>query len=109
MLFLQYDLLFVAFFVVCCMVSSTINICNVFATLTSSTGSIVILYGWMIFCIKTIPRLLIAYKGYITVMLAVRILINRLRFFELSRMIGNFINEKFISERPLMHFLIVER
>jgi hypothetical protein len=44
-----------------------------------------------------------------TVMLTVRTLINRLRFFEISRMAGNFTNEKFTPERPLMHFLIVER
>jgi hypothetical protein len=43
-----------------------------------------------------------------TVVLAVRILINRLRFFKLSRMAGNSINEKFVSERLLMHFLIIE-
>jgi hypothetical protein len=48
-------------------------------------------------------------KGYMTVVLTVRILINRLRFFEISRMAGNFINEKFTPERLLMHFLIVER
>jgi hypothetical protein len=44
-----------------------------------------------------------------TVVLVVRISINRLRFFELSRMVGNFINEKFVPERLLMHFLIVKR
>jgi hypothetical protein len=44
-----------------------------------------------------------------TVVLAVRISINRFRFFELSRMAENFINEKFAPERPLMHFLIIER
>jgi hypothetical protein len=43
------------------------------------------------------------------VVLTVRILINRLRFFEFSRMIGNFINKNFAPERLLMHFLIVER
>jgi hypothetical protein len=109
MLFLQYDLLFVAFFVVRCMASSIINIYNVFATVTSSTGFIVILHGWMIFCIKTISRLFMANKGYITVVLTVRILINRLRFFKISRMARNFTNEKFTPKRPLMHFLIVER
>jgi hypothetical protein len=91
------------------MAFNIIDAYNVFATLTSSTGSTVMLYGWMIFCTKTTPRLLIAYKGYMTVVLAVRILINRLRFFELSRMAGNFINEKFASKRPLIHFLIVKR
>jgi hypothetical protein len=109
MLFLQYDLPFVAFFVVCCMASNTINIYNVFATLTSFTDSTVILYGWMIFCIKTTSRLLIAYKDCMTVMLAVRIPINKFRFFKLSRMTRNFTNEKFAPERSLMHFLIVER
>jgi hypothetical protein len=43
------------------------------------------------------------------VVLTVHIPINRLRFFEISRMTGNFTNEKFTSERLLMHFLIVER
>jgi hypothetical protein len=109
MLFLQYDLLFVAFFIVRYMAFSTINVYNVFATLMSSTGSTVMLRGWVIFCIKTIPRLFIAYKDCMTVVLVVRILINRFRFFELSRMAGNFTNEKFASERSLMHFLIVER
>jgi hypothetical protein len=63
----------------------------------------------MIFCTKTIPRLLIAYKDCMTVILAVRILVSKLRFFKLSRITGNFTNEKFTLERPLMHFLIVER
>jgi hypothetical protein len=63
----------------------------------------------MIFCTKTTPRLFITYKGYMTVVLAVRISINKLRFFELSRIAGNFINEKFAPKRPLMHFLIIER
>jgi hypothetical protein len=63
----------------------------------------------MIFCIKTIPRLLIAYKGYVTVVLAVRTLINKLRFFKLSRMARNSTNEKFALKRPLIHFLIVKR
>jgi hypothetical protein len=58
------------------------------------------LHGWMIFCTKTTPRLLIAYKGCMTVVLAVRTLISRLRFFELSRMAGNSTNEKFAPERP---------
>jgi hypothetical protein len=62
----------------------------------------------MIFRTETIPRLLIANKDCITVVLAVRTPINRLRFFELSRMAGNSTNEKFAPERPLMHFLIVE-
>jgi hypothetical protein len=109
MLFLQYDLPFVAFFIVRCMASSIIDACNVFVTLTSFTGFTVMLYGWMIFCIKTTPRLLIAYKGCMTVVLVVRTPINRLRFFELSRMAGNSINEKFAPERSLMHFLIVKR
>jgi hypothetical protein len=43
------------------------------------------------------------------VVLTVRIPVNRLRFFEISRMAGNSTNEKFIPERPLMHFFIVER
>jgi hypothetical protein len=106
---LQNDLPFVAFFIVRCIIFSTINAYNVFATLTSFTGSIVILHGWMIFRTETIPRLLIAYKGCMTVVLAVRISISRLRFFKLSRMAGNSINEKFAPERLLMHFLIVER
>jgi hypothetical protein len=63
----------------------------------------------MIFRTKTTPRLLIIYKGCMTVVLAVRILINRLRFFEFSRMVRNSTNEKFAFERPLMHFLIVEQ
>ena len=109
MLFLQNDLSFVAFFIVRCMASSIIDACNVFATLTSSTGFTVMLHCWMIFRTEIIPRLLIAYKGCMTVMLAVRILISRLRFFEFSRMAGNSINEKFASEWPLMHFLIIER
>jgi hypothetical protein len=109
MLFLQYDLPFVAFFVVRCMTFSTIDICNVFATVTSFIGSTVMLHGWMIFCIKTTSRLFMVNKGCMTVVLTVRILINRFRFFEISRMAGNSINEKFTLERPLMHFLIVER
>jgi hypothetical protein len=63
----------------------------------------------MIFRTKTTPRLLIAYKGYITVVLTVRILISRLRFFKLSRMAKNSTNEKFAPERLLMHFFIIER
>jgi hypothetical protein len=50
-----------------------------------------------------------ANKGCMAVVLIVYISISRLRFFEISRMAGNFINEKFIPERPLMHFLIIER
>jgi hypothetical protein len=91
------------------MASSTIDTCNVFATVTSSTGFTVMLYDWMIFCIKTTSRLFMANKGCMTVVLTVRTLISRLRFFEISRMVGNFTNEKFTPERPLMHFLIVER
>jgi hypothetical protein len=109
MLFLQYDLPFVAFFVVRCMASSIIDTCNVFVTVTSSAGSTVMLYGWMIFCTKTISRLFMANKGCIAIVLTVRTPISRLRFFEISRMAGNSINEKFIPKRPLMHFLIVER
>jgi hypothetical protein len=108
MLFLQYDLPFVAFFVVRCMASSTIDICNVFATVTSFTDFTVILHGWMIFCTKITSRLFMVNKGCMAIVLTVRILISRLRFFEISRMAGNFINEKFTPERPLMHFLIVE-
>jgi hypothetical protein len=67
------------------------------------------LHGWMIFCTEITSRLLIIYKGCMAVVLAVRTLINRLRFFKLSRMAENFINEKFVPERPLMHFFIVER
>jgi hypothetical protein len=66
------------------------------------------LHGWVIFYIKTISRLFIANKGCMAVMLTVRILISRFRFFKISRMVRNFINEKFIPERPLMHFFIVE-
>jgi hypothetical protein len=80
------------------MIFSTINAYNVFVTLTSSTGSTVILYGWVIFCIKITSRLFLANKGCMAIILTVRILINRLRFFEISRMTGNFINEEFISE-----------
>jgi hypothetical protein len=109
MLFLQYDLPFVAFFVVRCMASSTIDTCNVFATVTSFVSFTVILHDWMIFCTKTISRLFMANKDCMAIVLTVRILINRLRFFEISRMVGNFINEKFTFERPLMHFFIVER
>jgi hypothetical protein len=108
-LFLQYDLPFVTFLVVRCMASSTIDTCNVFVTVTSFIGSTVMLHGWMIFCTKTTSRLFMANKGCMTVVLIVRTLISRLRFFEISRMAGNSINEKFTPERPLMHFLIVER
>jgi hypothetical protein len=109
MLFLQYDLPFVAFFVVRCMAFSTIDTCNVFATVTSSAGSTVILHGWMIFCTKTTSRLFMANKDCIAVVLTVHIPINRLRFFEISRIIGNFTNEKFTPKRSLIHFLIIER
>jgi hypothetical protein len=50
-----------------------------------------------------------ANKDYMAVVLTVRTPINRLRFFEISRMAENSTNEKFTPERPLMHFLIVER
>jgi hypothetical protein len=109
MLFLQYDLPFVAFFIVRCMAFSTINACNVFAIFTSSTGFIVILHGWVIFCTKIISRLFLTNKGSMPVVLTVRTLISRLRFFKISRMVGNSTNEKFISKRLLMHFLIIER
>jgi hypothetical protein len=109
MLFLQYDLPFVAFFVVRSMASSTINTCNVFATVTSSAGSTVILHDWMIFCTKTTSRLFMANKGCMAIVLTVRTPISRLRFFKISRITGNFINEKFTPERPLMHFFIIER
>jgi hypothetical protein len=91
------------------MASSTIDACNVLATLTSSTGSTVMLHGWMIFRTETTPRLFIAYKDYMTVVLAIRILISKLRFFKLSRITENSTNEKFASKRLLIHFLIVER
>jgi hypothetical protein len=109
MLFLQNDLPFVIFFIVCCITFSIIDAYNVFATFTSFTGSTVILHSWMIFRTETTPRLLIAYKNYMTVVLVVRTPISRLRFFKLSRMTGNFINKKFTLKRPLMHFLIIER
>jgi hypothetical protein len=109
MLFLQYDLPFVAFFVVRCMASSIIDTCNVFATVTSFVSPIVMLHGWMIFCTKIISRLFMANKGCMAVVLTVYIPISRLRFFKISRMAGNFTNEKFIPERLLMHFLIIER
>jgi hypothetical protein len=67
------------------------------------------LHGWMIFCIKTTSRLFMANKDYIVIVLTVRTPISRLRFFKISRMAGNFTNEKFIPERLLMHFFIVER
>jgi hypothetical protein len=53
--------------------------------------------------------LFIANKGYMAIVLTVRTLINKFRFFEISRMAGNSINEKFTPERPLMHFFIIER
>jgi hypothetical protein len=109
MLFLQYNLPFVAFFVVRSMAFNTIDICNVFATVTSSTGFTIMLHNWMIFCIKTTSRLFMANKDYIAIVLTVRTLINKFRFFEISRMIGNFTNEKFTFERLLMYFFIVER
>jgi hypothetical protein len=109
MLFLQYDLLFVAFFIVRCMAFSAINACNVFATLTNSTGFTVILHGWVIFYIKITSRLFLAKKGCMAVVLTVCILINRLRFFKLSRMAGNSTNEEFTPERLLVHFFIIER
>jgi hypothetical protein len=67
------------------------------------------LYGWMIFCTEIISRLFMVNKGCMAVVLTVHISISRLRFFEISRMAGNSTNEKFISKRLLMHFLIVER
>jgi hypothetical protein len=109
MLFLQYDLPFVAFFVVRYMTSNIIDIYNVFATVTSSADSTVMLHGWIIFCIKITSRLFMANKGCMAVVLTVYIPISRLRFFKISRMVGNSINEKFTPERPLMHFLIIER
>jgi hypothetical protein len=109
MLFLQYDLPFVTFFVVRCMAFSTIDTCNVFATVTSSADPTVMLHGWMIFCTKTTSRLFMANKGCMAVVLTVHTPINRLRFFKISRMAGNSTNEKFTPKRPLMHFLIVER
>jgi hypothetical protein len=48
-------------------------------------------------------------KGYMTVVLIIRTLISKFRFFKIFRMAKNFTNEKFTPERPLMHFLIVER
>jgi hypothetical protein len=109
MLFLQYDLLFVTFFIVRCMAFSTINACNVFATLTSSIGFIVMLHDWVIFYIKIISRLFLANKGCMAVVLIVRILINRLRFFKLSRIAGNSTNEEFTPKRLLVYFFIVEQ
>jgi hypothetical protein len=50
-----------------------------------------------------------ANKDCMTIVLTVRTLINRLRFFEISRMAGNSANEKFTPERLLMHFFIVEQ
>jgi hypothetical protein len=109
MLFLQYDLPFVVFFIVRSMAFSIIDTCNVFATVTSFAGFTVMLYNWMIFCTKTISRLFMVNKGCMAIVLTVRTPINRLRFFEISRMAGNFTNEKFTPERLLMHFFIVER
>jgi hypothetical protein len=45
MLFLQYDLPFVAFFVVRCMAFSVINVCNVFAILTYAAYIALMLNG----------------------------------------------------------------
>jgi hypothetical protein len=109
MLFLQYDLSFVTLLVVRYMAFSTIDTYNVFATVTSSTDFTIILHDWIIFCTKITSRLFIANKGCITVVLIIRTLISRLRFFKISRIIGNFTNEKFTPERLLMHFLIIER
>jgi hypothetical protein len=109
MLFLQYDLLFVAFFIVRCVIFNVINVYNVFAIFTSFTGFTVILHDWVIFCTKITSRLFLINKGCMAVILTVRILINRLRFFKLSRIIGNFINEEFIPKRSLVHFFIIER
>jgi hypothetical protein len=108
-LFLQYNLLFVAFFIVRCMIFSIINANNVFATLSRFTGFTVMLHDWMIFYIKAISCLFLANKTYMAVMLTVRTLISKLCFFKISRMAGNFTNEKFTPERLLMHFLIIER
>jgi hypothetical protein len=91
------------------MAFNAINACNVFVIFTSFTSFTVILHGWVIFCIKIIFRLFLANKGYMAVVLTVRILISRFRFFELSRIVGNFINEEFTPERPLVHFFIIER
>jgi hypothetical protein len=82
MLFLQYDLPFVTFLVVRCMAFSIFNTCNVFVTVTSSIGSTVMLYDWMIFCIKITSRLFMANKDCMTVVLTVHTLISRLRFFK---------------------------
>jgi hypothetical protein len=91
------------------MAFSIIDICNVFAIVTSSAGSIIMLHGWIIFCTKITSRLFMANKGCMAVVLTVYISINRLRFFKIFRMAGNSTNEKFIFKRLLMHFLIVER
>jgi hypothetical protein len=91
------------------MIFSIIDICNVFATVTSSAGPIIILYDWMIFYTKITSRLFMANKGCMAVVLTVYILISKFRFFKIFRMAGNSTNEKFIFKRPLMHFLIIER
>jgi hypothetical protein len=109
MLFLQHDLPFVTFFIVRCITFSTIDARNVFAILTSLTGFIVMLHDWVIFCIKITFRLFLANKDYMAVMLTVRTLISRLRFFEIPRITGNSINEKFTPERLLVHFFIIKR
>src|SRR5450755_2377923 len=109
MLFSQYDLLFVAFFIVRCMTSSTIDAFNVFTTLTSSADSTAMLHGWVIIYTEATSRLFMANEGSMTVVLAIRTPVSRLRFFKISRMAGDSTNEKFTPERPLMHFFIVER
>jgi hypothetical protein len=43
------------------------------------------------------------------VVLTVRILISRFRFFKISRIIRDSTNKKFIFKRPLMHLFIIER
>jgi hypothetical protein len=91
------------------MTFNTIDIYNVFATVTSFTNFTVILYDWMIFCIKPTSRLFMANKDCMAIVLIVRIPINRFRFFEISRMAENSINEKFTPKRLLMHFFIIER
>jgi hypothetical protein len=109
MLFLQYDLPFVIFFIVRYIAFSTIDTCNVFAIVTSFAGSTVMLYDWMIFCTKTTSRLFMANKDCMAVVLTVHTPISRFRFFEISRIAGNSTNEKFTPERLLIYFLIVER
>ena len=67
------------------------------------------LHGWVIFCIKITSRLFLVNKGCMAVVLTVRILISKLRFFKLSRITGNSTNEEFTPERPLIYFFIIER